>query len=163
MNKQELQAKADSMQKELDELKALIDKPEVSVRKRVAEGDDYWCTDVCGAVVLLADTCHEVDDANFTFGNYFYTKEDALKARERQLAYVRIVDALAEHSKGWKPDWSDRKQQKFFIYISYRDGVFGPMSDSYAKTQQNELYGTKEACQWVIDNMEDDLNIWFEV
>lgn len=164
MNKQQAQIELEALKQKVADLEAVINEPESYGRNRVARWDVYYYYITGnGKIEHITDDRHSTDNYKFNTGNYYYTEAEAIKARDRQLAYMRIVDKLAELNKGWVPDWSNVKYDKFSINYSHCDTAFNIGVVGSVQLNPNELYGTKEACQWVIDNMQDDLEIWFEV
>ena len=109
----------------------------------------------------------EIDHANYTgaysdihrraLGNSFRTKKEAIAARDKQLALVRVQDRLEELAD--EPvDWSDGDQFKYELL--YRHSITGFRANAVNAAQTlGGLYGSKAACKWVIDNMESDLKL----
>lgn len=141
--------------KEIERLKA---KP-CKKRERVY-GKPYWFITSLGEVVEDIDGGRARLAKRFALGNYFYTKEAAIKALNRRLAEQRIFDALREHEGDWTVDWGNYKQSKYHISYTHDDKEFYIYScNSLQAGMVTRYYSTEEACQWVMDNMEDDLRI----
>jgi hypothetical protein len=92
-------------------------------------------------------------------GNCYASEEDAEKAAAKQLAYVRIVRALRDHEE----DGVER--DSFIYYVNAVHGYVISLRSSYNLmmfgSHIKEMFSTHDACQWVIDNMQDDLKIYF--
>ena len=50
-------------------------------------------------------------------GNYFETKEEA----EKYLAYLKAKAIIKKDAKGFKPDWEDEEQPKYYGYWNFKE------------------------------------------
>lgn len=157
MDKNQLQQSINKMKKELAEmeakLKCKVPKPSEDNYGWLLSGDGY----VVRSVWLSFTKDY------FKMGNWFPTEQEAIKARDRQLALTRVKHALLEHKVDWEADWSDHNSAKSAIYYSHIHNCFSLSFEWSVQTANSNLYSTKDACQWVIDNMKDDLKLIFEV
>ena len=130
--------------------------PPTEARKRwkAARGDKYWFL----TVRRKSDFGAPEDISRHCAGNYYRTREEAEKARNKQLAYMRLQDALLEYNDGWEPDWGDDGQAKFAICFDCNHNKFG-VALSQAVKAETSLYGTREACERLLEEHEDDLRI----
>lgn len=58
------------------------------------------------------------------FGLERETKEEAKYARDQMRVHNRLLAYVAEFDKGWKADWHNRNQAKYFIYFDHRTKIF---------------------------------------
>ena len=66
-------------------------------------------------------------------GNYFETKEEA----EKYLEYLKAKVIIKQDTKGFKPDWSDYNQPKYF----YHKGLDGlTFQDVYFSRKETTIY-----------------------
>lgn len=164
MNKQQLKQDIESMKQRLASMEAELNKPTGTIF--IPEnGKRYYYIDYTGCVLflyytLLNNSCHK---SMFDFGNLYCTEEEATKARDKKLAYVRVTRKLRELEGDWVPDWSDDWIDKFRVSYNSRKRAFYIEANAYIVETDKAMYSTKEACQWVIDNMADDLKLIFEV
>ena len=163
MNKQQAIEQVATLEKELAELKAIINQPESYGRERVGKGLSFYKINSYGEVKHDAEAYVKDDDKLFSMGNYYHTKEEAEKARDRQLAYVRITDAIREQNKGWVPDWGDQKQRKHYFRYDHDDSTFRIVDNTFMQFIPNELYGTEEAIEYVIKHHADDIKLYLGV
>ena len=161
MNEEQVIEQIAKLEKELAELKTIINKPESYGRERVEKGVFYWHIRMCGAVEKYKEYFNNTDRKIFNMGNYYHTKEEAEKARDRQLAYVRITDAIREQNKGWMPDWSDATATKYTVFKHYHH--LRVDNHTICQILPNELYGTKEAIDYVIEHYSDDIKLYLGV
>ena len=77
-------------------------------------------------------------------GNYFKTKEEA----EKYLEYLKAKEIIKQDTKGFKPDWSDRKARKYYGYWDFEGGF------------KNYFEGGKPSWSSIRTNKE--LNIYFK-
>ncbi len=54
-------------------------------------------------------------------GNYFETREEA----EKYLAYLKAKTIIKEDAKGFKPNWNDNSEIKYFGYLHFEKIEFG--------------------------------------
>ena len=75
-------------------------------------------------------------------GNYFETKEEA----EKYLAYLKAKAVIKEDTKGFKPDWTDKKTRKYYGYWDFERGFKNyfeggkPSWDSLQTTKESNIY-----------------------
>lgn len=72
-------------------------------------------------------------------GNYFETKEEA----EKYLAYLKAKAVIKEDTKGFKPDWTDKKTRKYYGYWDFERGFKNYFEGG--KTSWDSLQTTKES------------------
>jgi hypothetical protein len=154
MDKEQLQQEIDAMREKLAAMEAKL---KVKEKKYFIPevGEKYWYIDIWGNVYL--DTNHGAnDDTNkIEIGNCYETKEDAEKAVAKQKAYIRIVRALRDHE-------NEGCEREICIYFNGSTLKFTPIYVGWLENLGNkDLVSTMDACQWVIDNMQDDLKIYF--
>ena len=159
MNKEKLQQDIDAIREKLAEMEAKLQKQEKKKKYFIPElGETYWTINSCGDVSLETNEGGSFDTHRIATGNCYETEENALKADAKQKAYVRIVRALRDHEEeGCARDYTIFYSSEFSNYFSRTWSceliVFG--------SRNKELFSTKDACDWVIDNMQDDLKIYF--
>ena len=78
----------------------------------------YFCLDADAEVLSSSEIDHFVDDDRYNIGNYFQTEEEA-KARAD---YLKALAVVRDDAKGFKPDWKDRKQGKWFVIYDHEPG-----------------------------------------
>jgi len=135
-------------------------KKEVKKRWRGDDEHPYFYINLYGNVTSAPESRYTEDNARYLLGNYYSSKKEAEKARDKQLAYMRLQDALLEYSDGWEPDWSDGEHAKYVIYWNHRRRAF--VADKRFEWQYEGVFvGTKEACERLIKEHEDDLRaVW---
>ena len=75
-------------------------------------------------------------------GNYFETREEA----EKYLEYLKAKEVIKEDTKGFKPDWSDKKSRKYYGYWDFERGFKNyfeggkPSWDSLQTTKESNIY-----------------------
>jgi hypothetical protein len=156
MNKEQLQQDIDAMREKLAEMEAKLKEKEKVKKYFIPEaGYHYWTLDGWGAPYLEMHDDEPIDIHKIATGNCHRTEEEALKVDAKQRAYVRIVRALRDHEE-------DGLDCKCFIYFDHRTSRFSRYNVSGLVNFGNkDLVSTKDACKWVIDNMQDDLKIYF--
>ena len=56
-------------------------------------------------------------------GNVYKTKEEVTKARDKQLAIVKVNDYILEKNEGWFSDWRNN-DRKYCIYYAHKEDEF---------------------------------------
>ena len=77
--------------------------------------------------------------------------------RKQIASYARIAQAMQEHTH-YIIDWEDSNQEKHFVDHKQESNLYG--IDARFKYQTiGAIYGSYEACQFIIDNHKKDLDI----
>jgi len=135
-------------------------KKEAKNRWRGNENNTYFYINLHGNITYTCESGCLEDEARYLLGNYFRTKEDAKKARDKQLAYMRLQDALLEYNDGWEPDWDDEHVKKYYVYWDMESIRFA-LIERRVCNYAFGLVGTREACERLIAEHEDDLRaVW---
>lgn len=158
MNKEKLQQDIDAMREKLAELEAKL--KEKDKKYFIPElGEEYWTIGSWGNTHLETNDGGDFDIHKIATGNCYETEEEAVKADDKQKAYVRIVRALRDHEEqGYERDSVIFYSIEFGNYYAFH---FAPYNLMVFGDQIKELFSTLDACSWVIDNMKDDLNLYF--
>lgn len=162
MNKQQALKELTELRQRADALEAIINEPESYGRERVGEKKVYWFVGI-NTVSWEYETSHFYDNSRFKLGNYYHTREEAVQAHDRQLAYMRITDAIREQNKGWVPDWETRCHSNYVFEYSHSVGMVNIEYWCDYQYYPNELYGTKEAIEFVIKHHADDIKLYLGV
>jgi hypothetical protein len=127
----------EEIEKELALLKQEI-KEENEFKFFPQEGDTYWYFSVVGTIFnfMGAD--------NVSFVNAYKTKEEAEKARDVAVAKHKLKQIIEWKNEGWKPDWDNNEQPKYFFNIEnvLKSPKNRILTDWYSltKVQPNWLY-----------------------
>lgn len=89
--------------------------PEEYKRWRAKEGEWYWCVKSDGGVYDDCEIRIGIDDGRYGLGNYFKTEEEAQKAAD----WLRAFAILRDDTKGFKPDWEDAQQDKWYVCYNH--------------------------------------------
>jgi hypothetical protein len=157
MNKEKLQQDIDAMREKLAEMEAKLQEKKKEKKYFIPEfGETYWFIRSDGTTIMSFLNYGSLDDKNYIdSGNCYASEEDAEKAVAKQKAYVRIVRELRDHEE-------ESLDCKCFIYFDQRTSRFSRYNVSGLINYGNkDLVSTAAAWDWVIDNMKDDLKIYF--
>ena len=113
---------------------------EIPEGKRWRAGGDerYWCVQDDGGVAEDHDIGVDIDDGRYELGNYFKTEGEAQKAAE----WLKAFTILRDDTKGFKPDWGDSEQDKWFVFYDHVSRRLWPDLDS--TYQDKNLYFASE-------------------
>ena len=121
-------------------------------------GDKHWAVNMNGYVQKTTYRNDSLDADRWAMGNVYLTRESAELARDRQQAKVRVIYKLAE-LRTEELDWGNFNQQKFQLIINV-NGECSFISAILCLCVEKELRSTKEACEWVAENMADDVRLY---
>ena len=76
---------------------------------------------------------------------------------EQVETYTRLTQIMAHHTKT-PLNWQDQAQKKHFIDYKQEQKLYG-IDFSTRYRYIGTIYGSEEACQFIIDNHRDDLDI----
>ena len=109
---------AEKQKQELQELIDSLSTMEVELGDRQAKGEIYYYLDDVGYVELNKELFDEIDDDLHGCGNYYLTKEDAIRA-EKQIRLFRLLDRFSRQH-GWTDElWKNRETCKYCIYFNH--------------------------------------------
>lgn len=143
MNKQKAIEKAEVLEKELAELKQIIeaeDKPKG--RWKPEKSDRYYYTTSRDNAAYKIWWGGPLDRSCFSLGNCYRTEEEAkqiLKNRKTHIELQDLADAAWAES-GKVLDWCDLGQYKYFIYIDYDLGGSLSCSSHWYSRQHSVVY-----------------------
>lgn len=122
-----------------------------------AELDGIYCY-ICddGAALHSMEDNHSIDGSRYAIGNYFKTEEEAQKAAD----WLRAFAILRDDTKGFKPDWEDSNQDKWYVYYDHREKE---LAVNLVWTQQGEPlhFATEEDAEASIKNHEREWLAFF--
>ena len=161
MTIKELENQISKLQTELEKLKqAEKEKNKEELKNklkpwRAEEGDNYYYINSSGEVFSDIDGRFGIDDKQYTFGNYYYTKElaeqdaKALKLRNKIRQYR---DVLCENYK-YNPCKSN-----WYIVFCNELVKYGVVSTTAIEEIGQIYFDTKEHAQQVCDILNAELN-----
>jgi DNA gyrase/topoisomerase IV subunit A len=161
MDKEQLQQDIDAMREKLAEMEAKLQEKKKEKKYFIPElGETYWFIRSDGTTIMSFLNYGSLDDKNYIdSGNCYASEEDAEKAVAKQKAYVRIVRELRDHEE------EGEDCDSFIYYLNAAHGYAISLCSSYTLmmfgSHIKKMFSTYDACKWVIDNMKDDLKIYF--
>lgn len=153
MNKAELlkefNSKVEDLRQDLLEKLKLIDEKNDRFQVALPKEYDtfYYIDDLDNEINLLYfEPFDENDRKRFLTGRLFETEEAEQRLRESELLF-RIKKWTEIHNDGWKPDWADMRQIKYFVicdmyannFIIHNAGVFKYMTNDLPYFKTNEI------------------------
>ena len=156
MNKENLQKQVEDMKNKLAEMEAELNKKEDVFPKY---GDSYWCIHADSDVVLSQWCDGYYANKTLKYGNVYQSEEEAIKARDIQLAKVRVTDRIKELNDGWTPDWSDGNESKYIVLSSDTNRLW--VSNMFVtKFLPNNMYmKSRGIAEQILSEMEDDIKL----
>lgn len=122
-------------------------------------GDEYWTIYNDGSID--GNTWHDdcIDKERYEVGNCYRTEEDAEHAKKVQIARTKI-----KRSSNFVPDWDNKCQEKFFVYLNH----FAKYLDvgntvSYNTIGQIVFYQTRKDAERAIEELKQEYFLHFGV
>lgn len=123
-------------------------------------GDVYfWLTDR-GSVNETEWDNGIVAVGNRYMGNVFLAEDECKLERDRRLF---LIDARREAEKdGWKPDWKDDKQDKWYWGINHKDGIVELGASAFFARGDTVYFQSKEAINAFLteENKAEIMRLW---
>lgn len=115
-----LTKKAEEMEKQLNELKAEIEraKNDWEMQPIYDYADEYFFVDPEGIVLKSRWDNMNFDINAFSQGNIFKTGEEAELEVKRRKLLTRFRAFRDDYNEGWKPDWNDTYEAKWSAVLS---------------------------------------------
>lgn len=108
----------DKLSKVLDDIQTSKKEDTWEMKCPYKDGDDYWFLFDDGNIdnEYWCD-CLE-DDGRFKIGNTFPTEKEAELESKRRNLLTRFRAFRDECNNGWKPDWTNVRQNKYYVFYS---------------------------------------------
>ena len=87
-------------------------------------------------------------------GLEYETEEEAIYASKALREYARQLKWLSENSDGWKPDWKDTFNEKYYIYYDEKTNDYNINSNQVHKNI-NTIYMSKKNAQKLCQLLND--------
>ncbi len=133
-----------------------IKEPVDGIHWKPKNGDRYWASGNTGVYSQVWGD-DEFDRDRYESGNVYKTKEECEKARDRELAEVRL-----RRTSTFKPDFEDGKGG-WIVFYSYMYKELHSMRDSYTDSGEPVRYATEEDARRSIEENEQDWKIYFGI
>jgi hypothetical protein len=101
MNKEQALAKIKDLEIETAKLKAIIEAPE----------------DLCGTIKTYKQVCKELGEKELTENDFSFLPKNRIK---KALAYHKLQQIAALFNQGWKENWDNQNQVKYYCYFDMR-------------------------------------------
>ncbi len=153
----------EEIKQELEELRIRFTALEIQLNKTVEDEwvpwkpekkQMYYTVSARGRATDYEWLGDATDNYQFDIGNCFKTEQETIDHSRRQ----RIQKRLTDLAKGFKPDWRDANQGKFFIGYNHRNqGKMDGGWCSFFKTQGTTYFQTADDRDNAIEVLGDDL------
>lgn len=140
------------------------------------DGQTFFYIDVDGSIECTRySKSSGMDEFLIATGNCYKTKEEAEKAREILLATQRLKVEIARLNEGWKPNWEDKDERKYYLVYDWLgeevDAKYYPEYDlskeelswnfcrHYKSIDDSFYLKSEKLCEQLIKTHESDLKI----
>ena len=107
---------------------------------------DKWIASSGKWNASLIDAVYKCSTMNKKYseaGLEYSTESEAIKASKAIRAYARQLKWLSENSDGWKPDWKDTFNEKYYIYYDEKTNDYNINSNQVNKNI-NTIYMSRK-------------------
>jgi len=116
-----------------------------------------------GAVNSVKFDNDDFDQNTVEMGSAYHTQAEALKARDKQLATVRVLNKLRELEGDWVVEWDNPNQFKYRFFYQPFDQKVGIDHSRTTISIDPQFYSSESAWQWVLENMYADLKLMWGI
>lgn len=133
-----------------------IEEPTDSIHWKPKNGDRYWASGNTGVYSQVWGD-DEFDRDRYESGKVYKTKEECEKARDRELAEVRL-----RRTSTFKPDFEDSRGG-WVVYYNYKDKELYSYDTDYDDSGETIRYATEEDSRKSIKENREDWLIYFGI
>lgn len=142
----------------------------INVKKRYEpkQGDRYYYISDIGTVLSSIWKDDDRDIYRYLIKNIFKTKDEAEQKLYLIKRKYKIIKRIEELNEGWKPDWNDDEQRKYYIeyYPEHVDNdldfMFNIENFTNLKDKSDKYYfKSKEIGEQLIEEFDDELEYLF--
>ncbi|WP_455485102.1 hypothetical protein [Gemella sp.] len=162
MTNEELKQEIKRLEEQITELRFKIleskaeKKPyEVEVPEDV---ENYYYVDETGLIERLwvYDIYEQIEV--FKRGLAFKTKEEAEQFDKERILLFKLHKWAEEHNKGWKPDWYDDYEEKYYVTYYVRDKMYKSFPTwNYEHFLKLPYFKTKDIAEQFIEEFGDEI------
>ena len=134
-----------------------IQEPTDSIHWKPVIGEEYWSFYSDGGISHNVCTGDYWDTARYEMGRTYRTEEECEKARDRELAKVRL-----QRTSNFKPDF-ENDRGGWVVYYDYRCETLAVCRFDYYDAGEPVHYATREEAEKSIRENEQDWKIYFGV
>jgi len=138
-------------------------KPKVSRVFIPEKKEKYYFSYSDGEIGSDSYTKTSIDTKRLALGNVFETEEEITQLVDKRQATTRVLNKLRELEGDWEADWNDQHQEKCLIAYTPRTKNMFIAADYLHTSSPIEYHSTKEAWEYVMDNMREDLKLMFGI
>lgn len=120
--------------------------------------EDYYVLDGYGKVYSLKGFSMNYIRCQYQRGLAFKTREQAEQFKKEQILLLKLHKWAEEHNKGWKPDWYDDYEEKYYVTYYVRDKMYKSFPTwNYEHFLKLPYFKTKDIAEQFIDEFGDEI------
>lgn len=126
--------------------------------------EDYWKWILVYSIAACINENQDITDKDWAMGNCYRTREEAIRARDKQRDKQLALQELKDLAGHWKLDWSNGSRSKYYIRYDHYSECFR-VSEVYAAYHCLDIYfETEEAAEHAIKTLgEVKLKLIFDI
>ena len=161
MINEELQQQIEQLEQQIKDLKVKLEekiekKPcEVEVPEDI---DDYVYINNVGNIYDLNTLTTVGFEQIYKRGLAFKTKKEAKKYDKELILLFKLHKWAEEHNEGWKPDWYDDYEEKYYVTYYARDKMYKSFPTwNYEHFLKLPYFKTKDIAEQFIEEFGDEI------
>lgn len=147
----------EAMKEKLASMEKELNKPEV-FKHFPSKGEVYYFYTSLGSIYSNNSSSNNLKV------NAYRTEKEAQKAYNKAVAVEKVKRKLLELQGDWKPDWTNEKEEKYYIQYGYNGRSF--ISICWYTTQHAAsipYIKSEEVVNTILNEMEDELKLIYEI
>ena len=134
-----------------------IKEPTDSIHWKPNNGDEYWYIDDCAGIYRDRWDDESIHFSRYSLGLIKRTKEECEKARDRELAKVRL-----QRTSDFEPDFENRKGG-WIVFYDHEGETLSMFEIDCYDSGEPVHYATREEAEKSIEENEQDWKIYFGI
>ena len=135
-----------------------IKEPTDSIHWEPKYGDGYWTIGISGAPMYSPYYGDGIDKWRLESGRLYRSREECEKARDRELAEVRL-----RRTSNFEPDWSNNDQNKWTVYYNHNDKELLVEATAFLQYPSAIYFDTYDSIKKSIKENKQDWLIYFGI
>ena len=162
MTNEELEQKVKRLEEQITNLRIKLLESKVDKKPYEVEVPEdietYYTTDIMGRLQQLGHYNSEMHEHIYKFGEAFEFSLGATLYYKERILLKRMEDWAEEHNKGWKPDWYDDYEEKYYVTYYVRDKMYKSFPTwNYEHFLKLPYFKTKDIAEQFIEEFGDEI------
>lgn len=123
-----------------------------------ADLENYYTIDIDGSIEGLYGYTNEIRVLFYLRGLAFETKTEANQYLKKSMLHFKYKKWAEEHNEGWKPDWYDDYEEKYYVTYYARDKMYKSFPTwNYEHFLKLPYFKTKDIAEQFIEEFGEEI------